>query len=227
MARNIDAFSSLAGRRWRAALAASRTRGLLPVRGLWPLTRRASRVDLSPQAGRGVFAALERDCLALNQSRCLCSLFARMILSEKSANFSQIMLLFVCRMILSEKSANFSQIMLLFVCRMILSEKSANSSQIMLLFVCRMILSEKSANFSGSCFFELRSANPKSASPIPGVQTEPGHACSSSTSVPQKSFGCRNRTGLPWAPIFGLPSPSTRAPSALSLSRATRMSSTS
>src|SRR5208337_5578335 len=36
----------------------------------------------------------------------------------------------------------------------------------------------------------------------------PGHgkgtqACSSSTKVPQKSFGCRNNTGLPWAPILG------------------------
>src|ERR1700687_5623176 len=39
-------------------------------------------------------------------------------------------------------------------------------------------------------------------------------ACSNSTSVPKKSFGCRNNTGLPWAPILGSPSPSTRAPSA-------------
>ncbi len=53
------------------------------------------------------------------------------------------------------------------------------------------------------------------------------YACSISTSVPQKSLGCRNSTGLPWAPIFGSPSPSTRAPCALSLSRAARMSSTS
>src|ERR1041384_6332423 len=40
-------------------------------------------------------------------------------------------------------------------------------------------------------------------------------ACSSSTSVPQKSLGCRNSTGLSWAPILGVPSPSTRAPAAL------------
>src|SRR5215831_19584106 len=53
------------------------------------------------------------------------------------------------------------------------------------------------------------------------------HSCSSSTKVPQKSFGCRNSTGLPWAPIFGSPSPSTRAPCALSVSRAARMSGTS
>jgi len=50
---------------------------------------------------------------------------------------------------------------------------------------------------------------------------------SSSTSVPVKSLGCRNRTGLPWAPILGAPSPSTRAPLACSLSRAARISSTS
>ena len=30
------------------------------------------------------------------------------------------------------------------------------------------------------------------------------HTCSISISVPAKSFGCKNRTGLPWAPIFGL-----------------------
>src|SRR5262249_41023 len=52
-------------------------------------------------------------------------------------------------------------------------------------------------------------------------------ACSSSTSVPRKSLGCRNSTGLPWAPILGSPSPSTRAPSALRRSRAEMMSSTS
>src|SRR5260370_22229925 len=34
---------------------------------------------------------------------------------------------------------------------------------------------------------------------------------SSSISVPQKSFGWRNSTGLSWAPSFGSPSPSTRA----------------
>src|SRR6266446_3745583 len=44
-------------------------------------------------------------------------------------------------------------------------------------------------------------------------QHDPRHqACSSSIRVPQKSFGCRNNTGLPWAPIFAWPSPSTRAP---------------
>lgn len=48
----------------------------------------------------------------------------------------------------------------------------------------------------------------------------PPQACSSSTSVPLKSFGCRNSTGLSWAPIFGSPSPSTRIPSAFSRSRA-------
>src|SRR5215471_2241530 len=52
-------------------------------------------------------------------------------------------------------------------------------------------------------------------------------ACSSSTRVPAKSLGCRNSTGLPWAPVFGSPSPSTRAPPALSASRAARMSETS
>ena len=37
---------------------------------------------------------------------------------------------------------------------------------------------------------------------------KPGHqACSISISVPQKSFGCRNRTGLPCAPIAGSPLP--------------------
>src|SRR5215472_18210324 len=55
----------------------------------------------------------------------------------------------------------------------------------------------------------------------------PPHACSSSTNVPRKSLGCRNSTGLPWAPILGSPSPNTRAPSALRRSRAAMMSSTS
>ena len=50
---------------------------------------------------------------------------------------------------------------------------------------------------------------------------------SSSISVPQKSFGWRNRTRVPCAPIFGSPSPSTRAPEASSLSRASMMSATS
>lgn len=53
------------------------------------------------------------------------------------------------------------------------------------------------------------------------------HASSNSTSVPQKSFGWRNKTGLPWAPILGSPSPSTRAPSPVKRSRALIMSSTS
>src|SRR5258705_7905800 len=52
-------------------------------------------------------------------------------------------------------------------------------------------------------------------------------ACSISTSAPEKSFGWKNSTGLPWAPIFGTPSPSTRAPSLISLSRAAMMSGTS
>src|SRR3546814_4917994 len=56
---------------------------------------------------------------------------------------------------------------------------------------------------------------------------EPVHqACSISMRVPQKSLGCRNSTGLSWAPILGSPSPSTRAPSPLRRSRAARMSST-
>src|SRR6185369_3720245 len=53
------------------------------------------------------------------------------------------------------------------------------------------------------------------------------HACSSSIRLPRKSLGCRNRTGLPWAPVLGSPSPSTRAPLAFSRSRAARISSTS
>src|SRR5450432_2178733 len=48
---------------------------------------------------------------------------------------------------------------------------------------------------------------------------EPAHACSSSMSVPRKSLGWRNNTGLPWAPILGSPSPSTRAPAAFRWSR--------
>ena len=40
--------------------------------------------------------------------------------------------------------------------------------------------------------------------------------CSISVSMPTKSLGCRNSTGLPCAPIFGSPSPSTRAPAAFS-----------
>ena len=42
------------------------------------------------------------------------------------------------------------------------------------------------------------------------------HACSSSINVPQKSFGCRNRTGLPCAPIVGSPrrARARRSPSA-------------
>ena len=47
-------------------------------------------------------------------------------------------------------------------------------------------------------------------------------ASSSSISVPEKSFGLRKTTGLPCAPIFGSPSPSTRAPSRSSRSRAAR-----
>src|SRR3984957_17371686 len=67
------------------------------------------------------------------------------------------------------------------------------------------------------------------------VDREPGgyavdhavQACSISTSAPEKSFGCRNNTGLPWAPIFGTPSPSTRAPCLIRMSRAAMMSGTS
>src|SRR5579863_9334970 len=63
------------------------------------------------------------------------------------------------------------------------------------------------------------SGNERGASGARGL-----HTCSISISVPAKSFGCKNRTGLPWAPIFGSPSPSTRAPLALSRSRAAMMS---
>ncbi len=52
-------------------------------------------------------------------------------------------------------------------------------------------------------------------------------ACSSSIRVPQKSLGWRKMTGLPWAPVFGSPSPSTRAPAAFIRSRAAMMSATS
>ncbi len=38
-------------------------------------------------------------------------------------------------------------------------------------------------------------------------------ACSSSTKVPSKFFGCKNSTGFPCAPIFGSPLPMMRAPS--------------
>src|SRR5690606_27881217 len=50
---------------------------------------------------------------------------------------------------------------------------------------------------------------------------------SSSISVPSKSLGCRNSTGLPWAPVLGVPSPSTRAPPAVSVAAAAMMSGTS
>ena len=36
------------------------------------------------------------------------------------------------------------------------------------------------------------------------------YTSSSSTNVPCRSFGCRNSTGLPWAPVFGSPEPVTR-----------------
>src|SRR2546430_16871112 len=65
---------------------------------------------------------------------------------------------------------------------------------------------------------------------IDGRRGGPGHglhACSSSTSVPQKSLGWRNRTALPLAPTLGSPLPRMRAPAALSRSRAEMMSSTS
>ena len=42
------------------------------------------------------------------------------------------------------------------------------------------------------------------------------YTCSNSISVPLKSLGWRNSTGLPCAPIFGAPSPSTRAPACAS-----------
>ena len=52
--------------------------------------------------------------------------------------------------------------------------------------------------------------------PETGLIGRGDYACSSSTRVPRKSLGWRNSTGLSWAPILGLPSPSTRAPVALS-----------
>ncbi len=52
-------------------------------------------------------------------------------------------------------------------------------------------------------------------------------ASSNSIKVPQKSRGCRKRTGLPCAPVLGSPSPSTVAPCTFSVSRAAMMSSTS
>lgn len=76
---------------------------------------------------------------------------------------------------------------------------------------------------SGSARLSGRMQGARGARPASGwAQT-----CSSSTSVPQKSFGWRNSTGLPWAPIFGSPEPITRAPWAFSWSRAAMMSSTS
>src|SRR5690606_2817090 len=53
------------------------------------------------------------------------------------------------------------------------------------------------------------------------------YTSSSSISVPLKSLGWRNRTGLPCAPVFGSPSPRMRAPSAFRRSRAAMMSVTS
>src|SRR5262249_52771869 len=53
------------------------------------------------------------------------------------------------------------------------------------------------------------------------------YSCSSSIRVPQKSLGSRNSPGLPGAPVFGSPSPITRAPSAFRRSRAAARSSTS
>ncbi|MEY9691729.1 hypothetical protein ABH976_002875 [Bradyrhizobium ottawaense] len=48
------------------------------------------------------------------------------------------------------------------------------------------------------------------------------YACSISTSAPEKSFGCRNSTGLPWAPIFGTPSVVAEHPRALLHQRVAR-----
>ena len=50
--------------------------------------------------------------------------------------------------------------------------------------------------------------------------------CSSSHSTPALSLGSRNSTGLLWAPILGLPSPSTRTPPALTYWLAAAMLST-
>src|SRR5690606_9444431 len=61
----------------------------------------------------------------------------------------------------------------------------------------------------------------------PGNRVHETQACSSSTSVPFRSFGCRKTTGLPCAPIFGLPVPVMVTPSAFIFSQAASMSSTS
>ena len=61
-----------------------------------------------------------------------------------------------------------------------------------------------------------RSTTARSRSPARSRSNRPSQFCSISTSAPEKSFGCRNSTGLPCAPIFGTPSPSTRAPSSIS-----------
>src|SRR5690348_13203286 len=72
--------------------------------------------------------------------------------------------------------------------------------------------------------------------PADGVKTEQHHivdkagnrhACSSSIKVPMKSLGCRNRTGLPCAPVLGSAAPANLAPCAKSRSRAAMISSTS
>ena len=70
----------------------------------------------------------------------------------------------------------------------------------------------------------VKSSTPPSAVPPQGPNPQ---TCSSSINVPLKSLGCRNSTGLPCAPIFGSPSPSTRAPTASKRSRAAPISSTS
>ena len=50
---------------------------------------------------------------------------------------------------------------------------------------------------------------------------------SNSMSVPEKSDGCKNITGFPCAPIFGLPSPKSVAPTSLSFFEADLRSLTS
>ena len=94
---------------------------------------------------------------------------------------------------------------------------------------------KRQAARSAACPFDCAGeiCKPRSgvkSSPQPSAVPQQGQnpqTCSSSISVPLKSLGCRNSTGLPCAPIFGSPSPSTRAPAASKRSRAAPISWTS
>ena len=72
----------------------------------------------------------------------------------------------------------------------------------------RQLIAARGSSTSRSFFASLRPARARSA-------------------CRKKSFGCRNSTGLPCAPIFGSPSPSTRMPCPRNASRAAMMSATS